>query len=345
MIARGGFYLYGVSKIGRLRLFTLAIIAYMLLAFSWWSILLFLKNQDAFDAKAELLQIGMVAEQRIENDAQFYKSIEYQELYQDYHRQEIMILGEAIVFIITLVLGIYLVNRSYRREVESARQQRNFLLSITHELKSPLTGIKLSLETIKKRVLPDKVRIQLSDNAISETSRLTSLVEDLLLSAKLDTTYIPNMEPIDLGLLASEWIDRLKSKYPSVNFNLILDGEELTILGDQYGLGSVFSNLLENAVKYLGTGTDVGLGVFERDKNVLIQIKDNGLGIHNSEKKRVLKKFYRVGNEDTRQTKGTGLGLYIVNEVVQAHHGNLDIEDNKPQGTVFNICLPFGDVS
>ncbi len=317
----------------------------MLLAFSWWSVLLFTKNQDAFNAKTELLQIGMVAEQRVRNDAQFYQSAEYQELYDDYHKQDLMILGEAIVFIITLVLGVYLVNRSYRREVDNARQQRNFLLSITHELKSPLAGIRLSLETIKKRVLPDKVRVQLSDNAIGETSRLTSLVEDLLLSAKLDTTYVPNKEPIDLGILAEIWVNRLKTKYPNVNFHLKLEGEELTVLGDQYGLNSVFSNLLENAVKYLGAGNSVGLGVFERGKDVLLQVKDDGPGIPNSEKKRVLKKFYRVGNEDTRQTKGTGLGLYIVNEVVIAHHGKVNIDDNKPHGTVFNISLPFGEVS
>lgn len=315
----------------------------MLLAFCWWSVLLFLKNRDAFEAKAELLQLGMVAEQRIKNIEQFYESVEYQALYKDYHWQELMILGEGVVFIITLVLGVYFVNRSYRREVESARQQRNFLLSITHELKSPLAGIRLSLETIKKRVLKDEMRIKLSENAIGETSRLTSLVEDLLLSAKLDTQYVPNLEPIDLGILGEEWIQRLKSKYPDVNFQLKLEGKELTILGDKYGISSVLSNLLENAVKYLGTGTDVGLGVFERGGDVLIQVKDNGLGIPDFEKKRVLQKFYRVGNEDTRQTMGTGLGLYIVNEVVLAHKGKVTIEDNSPKGTVFNICLPFGE--
>lgn len=315
----------------------------MLLAFSWWSILLFLKNQDAFEAKVELLQLGMVAEQIVRNDAQFFASPEYAALYEDYHKQELMILGEAIVFIITLVLGVYLVNRSYRREVDSARQQRNFLLSITHELKSPLAGIRLSLETIKKRVLNDEMRIKLSDNAIGETTRLTSLVEDLLLSAKLDTQYVPNLEPLDLGKLALEWTERLKSKYPNVNFQLKLEGEELTILADHYGISSVLSNLLENAVKYLGAGNYVALGVFERGSDILIQIKDDGMGIPASEKKKVLQKFYRVGNEDTRQTKGTGLGLYIVNEVVLAHKGKVSIEDNSPQGTVFNICLPFGE--
>jgi len=283
----------------------------MLLAFSWWSILLFLKNQDAFEAKSELLQLGMVAEQLITSDAEFYSSSEYQALYEDYHKQELMIFGEAFVFIITLVLGVYLVNRSYRREVDSARQQRNFLLSITHELKSPLAGIRLSLETIKKRILPDDMRLKLSENAIGETTRLTSLVEDLLLSAKLDTTYVPNLEPLDLGKLASEWIIRLKSKYPDVNFQLKLKGEELTILADQYGISSVLSNVLENAVKYLGSGSNITLRVFERDDDILIQVEDDGLGIPDSEKKKVLQKFYRVGNEDTRQTKGTGLGLYL----------------------------------
>ena len=334
-----------VPKIRRLRVLTLSIIAYMLLAFAWWSVLLFIKNDDAFDAKAKLLELGMAAEQRIENTDQFRATPEYQALYDEYRNDGLQILGEAIVFIITLVLGVYLVNRSYRKEVEAARQQRNFLLSITHELKSPLAGIRLALETFQRRELRPEQRARLTDSALGETTRLTSLVEDLLLSAKLDTKYEPNLEPLDLGALARDWIARMQVKYPEIEFSLDLEGEEFNVLADHYGLSSVLSNLLENAVKYLGDGRRIELVVCERGDDVNIEVRDDGVGIPDEEKENVLEKFYRVGNEDTRSTKGTGLGLYIVNEVIHAHNGEVSLRDNEPKGTVFEICLPFGEAA
>lgn len=326
----------------RLRALTLLIIGYMLLAFAWWSVLLFLKNRDAFHAKAELEAIGMVAERRVASREEYERTAEYASLHAAYRRQEIMILGEAIVFVITLVVGIYLVNRSYHKEVESARQQRNFLLSITHELKSPLASIRLVLETFAKRTLEPAMRARLNASALNETTRLTALVEDLLLSARLDTQYSPNLEPIDLREVAREWTERLRIKYPDVEFGLRIEGDEFNVLADAYGINSVLSNLLENAVKYLGDGHEVLLYVCERGEDVTIEVRDDGVGISNEEKKRVFEKFYRVGNEDTRSTKGTGLGLYIVDQVVRAHKGSLTVKDNLPRGTIFQICLPFG---
>lgn len=317
----------------------------MLLALVWWSVLLLTKNRDAFQAKAELLQLGMAAEQRIASGADFMASPEYAALEAEYQMQEWMIFGEAAIFVVTLCAGIYLVNRSYRKEVAAARQQRNFLLSITHELKSPLAGIRLALETFKKRVLRDDQRARLTDSALGETSRLTNLVEDLLLSAKLDTQYTPNLEPLNLAELAGEWIARLRTKYPRIDFALRIEGEEFDVLADRYGMGSVLSNLLENAVKYLGDGRHVEVAICEGPEDVMIEVRDDGVGIPDAEKPHVMEKFYRVGNEDTRSTKGTGLGLYIVNEVVQAHRGKVSLRDNSPRGTVFSICLPFGEAA
>ncbi len=336
-------YLVAVPKVIHLRRITLGIIVYLILALAWWSILLYTKNQDAFEAKSALLELGLVAEGRIKDRSELLTQAEYISLEADYRSQGNMIIGEAIVLVLSLVAAIYFVNRSYRKEVASARLQRNFLLSITHELKSPLAGIQLALETMRRRVLPDETRTKLTDSALSETGRLTNLVEDLLLSAKLDTQYEPNLEPIDLGPLGQEWIDRMQVKYPDVHFGLELEGKEFNVLADHYGVNSVLSNLLENAVKYLGDGDRVELAICERGKDIMLEVRDNGLGISDVEKERVFEKFYRIGNEDTRSTKGTGLGLYIVNEVIRAHHGSVRIRDNMPRGSIFEICLPFGE--
>ena len=335
----------GVPRTRRLRVLSLAIIGYMLLAFAWWSVLLFTKNRDAFHAKRDLLEVGMAAEQLIDSKAGFYATPQYRALEASYRKQERMIFGEALVFIITLVLGVYLINRSYRKEVDSARQQRNFLLSITHELKSPLAGIRLALETFKRRALREDQRARLTESALGETTRLTTLVEDLLLSAKLDTKYEPNREPIDLLALAREWIERMRVKYPEIEFQLRVEGDEFNVLADAYGISSVMSNLLENAVKYIGDGSRVELVLCERGDDMSFEVRDDGLGIPDVEKERVLEKFYRVGNEDTRSTKGTGLGLYIVKEVVAAHEGTVTLRDNEPKGTVFEVCLPFGETA
>ena len=332
-----------MPKIRRLRVLTLSIIAYMLFAFAWWSVLLFTKNRDAFRAKRELLEVMMAAEGRVDNAAEFYASDAYADLERDYRQQERMIFMEAVVFILTLVAGVYLVNRSYRKEVEAARQQRNFLLSITHELKSPLAGIRLALETFKRRALKPEQRAALTESALGETTRLTTLVEDLLLSAKLDTQYTPNLEPLDLSAVAEQWIERMRTKYPHIGWRLRREGDEFSVLADSYGINSVLSNLLENSVKYLGDGQHVDIVLCERGDDVELEIRDDGIGIPDAEKERVLEKFYRVGNEDTRSTKGTGLGLYIVNEVVRAHRGSVSLRDNEPRGTVFEICLPFGE--
>ncbi len=331
------------SQFNKLRYLSIGIIAYLLIALLWWSVLLYTKNADAFEAKAALLEIGLVAEGRITGREQLAQQTEYATLKEQYDRQALMVLGEALVLMVSLAGGIYLVNKSYRQEVSAARQQRNFLLSITHELKSPLAGIQLALQTMRKRVLDEPMRQRLTDSALSETSRLTNLVEDLLLSAKLDTQYEPNLEPLDLALIGRTWIERMSIKYPEIDFKLDLDGSEFAVLADGYGINSVIGNLLENAVKYIGEGRHVALAVCERGSDIHIEISDDGLGVADEEKSRIFDKFYRVGNEDTRSTKGTGLGLYIVNQVVRAHGGSVEIRDNSPRGSVFAICLPFGE--
>lgn len=333
----------GRSAASRLRLFSIAVIGYMLVALVWWSVLLYTKNQDAFEAKRALLELTLVGSGRVVEPTAVRTRPEYISLARSYRRQGYMIIGEAIVLMVSLAGGIYLVNHAYRKEVSAARQQRNFLLSITHELKSPLAGIQLALQTMRKRVLKADMRERLTDSALSETSRLTALVEDLLLSAKLDTSYEPTREPLDVRRVGTEWVERMRIKYPAIDFALQLDGEEFNVLADAYGISSVLGNLLENAVKYIGDGSHVELAICERGADVHIEVRDDGVGISDEEKARIFDKFYRVGNEDTRSTKGTGLGLYIVHEVVRAHGGSVEVRDHAPRGTVFAVCLPFGE--
>lgn len=314
----------------------------MLIAFSWWSVLLFTKNKDAFLAKADNMGLVMSANKEIKTNAELYQTADYQDLASKYKRQEWMILGEAIVFVISLVIGVWLINRGYNKEIVLANQQRNFLLSITHELKSPLSSIRLILETFQKRELKPELRKKFTNSALQETDRLTTLVNDLLLAAKIETTYQPLIEPIPLTESVEDIVSKLKIKYPEAKLEVKSYPTDIFIDGDRLGITSTLINLIENALKYSPKPADVQITLQANEEEVVIDIADQGLGIKDKEKKKVFEKFYRIGSEDTRQTKGTGLGLFIVNEIIKAHHGKITILDNQPKGSIFKIELPAG---
>ncbi|WP_026231811.1 sensor histidine kinase [Neolewinella persica] len=318
------------------------IIAYMLLAFGWWGILLLRKNEQAHIAQVNELAYRMAVQQGSNNEEAFRNTDVYQQLNKDFDRGQKMIVGEAIILILSLIGGLALLFRFLRKEISAAEQQRNFLLSITHELKSPLAGIRLILETFqKRRELKPEIQEKLSTNALAETDRLTALVNDLLLSAKLENVYDINEESLDLGQLIHEAADRVAMKYKSASLHVDIAQDVGLVKGDRLGLTSVAVNLLENAAKY-SQPTPVIHTSLQRGgvKELIWEVSDNGMGIPDREKRRVFTKFYRVGNEDTRTTKGTGLGLFIVKQLVEKHGGQLELLDNEPHGTTFRIYLP-----
>ena len=223
-----------------------------------------------------------------------------------------------------------------------ARQQQNFLLSITHELKSPLAVIQLTLDTFSKRQLTEEQRQMLTKNGLSETERLKKLVEDLLLAARVDGGYQYSFEPTDLVALARQCIQIAAPKYKGqIDFEQEMD--QATIQhGDPKTLSFMLLNILENAVKYAKDTSQIVVRLLSNtEKNAYcIEVADFGQGIPKLEREQIFDKFYRIGNEDTRQTKGTGLGLFIAKEIVKAHRGNIFVRSNQPQGSVFTITLP-----
>ncbi|MFT6707515.1 MAG: two-component system phosphate regulon sensor histidine kinase PhoR [Flavobacteriales bacterium] len=323
-----------------LRFLSYLVIAYMLIAFGWWSVLLFTKNEDAFLAKTEYLKLVMIAEHRVHSVDEFYKSAEYIDLAKKYKRQEWMIFGEASVFILSLVIGIYLINRAYHREVQSAENRRNFLLSITHELKSPIASILLVLETFLKRDLKKEQAKPLTEGALQETERLNTLVNNLLLAARVETAYQLHKEKIDLQQMVPVWQEQIEMKAPEVHLHFSPQQGNFTISVDKIGLNSISLNLLENAIKYSPKPAEISVSLKKQKQGILIEFADKGFGIPNKEKKMIFDRFYRVGSEDTRKTKGTGLGLYIVAQMVRTHGGKIAVKDNPGGGTIFEVWLP-----
>jgi signal transduction histidine kinase len=327
---------------GRLPVLTYLIIAYMFLAFGWWGILLLRKNEQAHVAQVNELAYRMAVQRGSNNEQAFRNTEIYQQLTKDFDRGQQMIIGEAVILVLSLIGGLFMLFRSLRKEISAAQQQRNFLLSITHELKSPLAGIRLILETFqKRRELKPEIQEKLSTNALAETDRLTALVNDLLLSAKLENVYDINEETLDLGEVIHEAAERVAMKYKTASLHVDIAPDVGMVNGDRLGLTSVAVNLLENAAKYSQPNPVIHTSLQRGGARELIwEVSDNGMGIPDREKRRVFTKFYRVGNEDTRTTKGTGLGLFIVKQLVEKHGGQLELLDNEPQGTTFRIFLP-----
>ena len=325
----------------QLRIISYLVIFYMLLAFSWWTVLLHTKNRDAFLAKNELLKLSLIAKNEIKNEEEFLKNSFHIELRDAYKRQEWMILGEASVFVLSLLIGIVFINRGYHKEILAAKQSSNFLLSITHELKSPIASIRLGFETLQRKKLSEEQSHVLLKNGINDTDRLNNLVSDLLLSARLESTYQLNTELFSLEILIEECVQLLKQKFPTAILKVNLIQEMPEILADYSAIRSVIINLLENAVKYSDSVPEINIGLTSNNERCNIEISDNGIGIDQSERKKIFEKFYRVGNEDQRKTKGTGLGLYIVDQIVRAHNGSITVSSNQPKGTIFNVILPL----
>ncbi len=323
----------------KIQIVTFVATVYILMAFGWWWLLLFRKNKENIYDKFEIVKLQMKAENTYIDEAQFRATPQYQTLIQKHNRQKKMIWGEGSIIFLGLLGGVWFINWSFKKEVVLSNQRRNFLLSITHELKSPIASIQLVLQTFQKRKLDEKQAEMLLTSANKEADRLNELVNNLLLSAKLETAYEPHVEEINVTNLLDDIISKMQIRFPKVVFQI--DKNEVPILrGDKQGLISVFTNLLENAVKYSPNMPFIHIKYHYDHNNFIFDISDNGLGVTPTEKKKVFEKFYRVGNEETRKTKGTGLGLYIVAQIIKAHKGTIQLLDNQPNGSTFHIVLP-----
>ncbi len=311
------------------------VIGYMVLAFGWWAYSIWNKNDQLTIVRKEVLALRYNPSQSLPLE----ETPAYQKVEKDWHKGHRMVIAEGFFFMGCLFFGLWLINRSANREVQLARQRRNFLLSITHELKSPIASVRLVLDTIAKRDLTKPQLDKLCAGGLKDAARLQNLVEDLLLAARLEDKWQPLPEPIVLHTIATECAEALKIRFPDSNIQILIPASLPIMQFDKAGLTAVLKNLMENAVKYAPTGSNITVEATKQAQQLRLEIKDEGPGIPVAERTAVFEKFYRIGNEETRQTTGTGLGLFIVKQVVAAHNGTIEISDNRPNGTIFTILI------
>lgn len=305
------------------------LVAYIILQFGWWAYMMVDLNQEVYTQQAQFEQLLA-----IDGLADVAQSTLKRKIW--------MIVGEGSIFIIIIILGIRQINKSFRKEIALANQQKNFLLSVTHELKSPLASAKLYLQTLQRRKdLPRDKQEEMIAKAIKDTDRLHSLVENILTATNIENNNFPlHKQSTDVGALVKGLIDEA-SETTGMNHQTSVSIPEKIILDlDTMAISSVVLNLYENAVKYAPKGTSIQVNVVQKQNSCVLTVADEGPGIEATHQERIFDKFFRVGSEETRKAKGTGLGLYITRRLVELHNGRVTVKDNTPKGSIFEVVLP-----
>ncbi len=268
------------------------------------------------------------------------KLASYQELEDTYHRKLWMYITEGAVMMLLLLWGMIVIYRSFRKELFLKKMQNNFLLSITHELKTPLTAMKLYLETLLKRQVSQEQLKTIAENSLNEAHRLQDQVEKLLLSAQLDSNkYTIENQSINFSELLQEIIANFKKQNPNEQWIQSTIQDQVFIKGDPTALEMIVNNLITNAIKYGGQNSTIEISLQLKGNQAVFSVGDQGPGINEEDKKMLFNKFFRIGDENTRKTKGTGLGLFIVKHLVELHNGKISVRNNQPKGTIFDIKL------
>jgi signal transduction histidine kinase len=255
-------------------------------------------------------------------------------------RKLTMYITEGLVMMLLLFWGMVYIYRSFKKELFLKKLQNNFLLSVTHELKTPLTAMKLYMETLLKRTMnPEQITL-IAENSLNETQRLQEQVEKLLLSAQLDSRkYELEKQHLNLSELINELvINYNKPRQEKDKIKAFIE-DQIIIYADASAIEMILNNLLSNAAKYGGENPSIEISLKAIQSQIILRVSDQGIGISDLDKKMLFNKFYRVGDEQTRKTKGTGLGLFIARHLVNMHKGKLSVCDNQPKGTIFEIKL------
>ncbi len=274
-----------------------------------------------------------------------YHLIQITSQLQEYNNQvnskSVMILGEGFVFFILLVFGLWRIKVSINKDQKLSERQNNFLLSVTHELKTPLASTKLYLQTLIKHDFPIEKREDLLKKAIIENQRLEEIVEMILTATRIENqSFQLHKEWIDLNAMLKQLVDSENTILGKEwIFFEVKDDVKVQIEADAFMIKTTVRNLIENALKYAPQSEKISVFLRRENNRVKFGVKDFGPGIPAENQRLVFKKFMRLENEETRSQKGTGLGLFIASEFTRLNGGKLNYLQNKPQGSIFEITL------
>ena len=262
--------------------------------------------------------------------------------------REVALLVLGIIFFIAIIAGLVLNTIFLVREIRRNEQHDSFINAVTHELKTPIASIRLYLETLQTRAVTEDKRREFYDVMLADTDRLLNTVEQVLRAGQTGLKRRQlNLTSIDAGALVRECLELAQTRYRLQteafkyveNFN---SGQRPIITGDSEELRAAFSNLIDNAIKYSEQNIQISVAVSETpDHKIAIKVQDQGIGIPKAQLKRIFKRFYRVPGQVVARVKGTGLGLFIVQSIIERHGGKITAaSEGEGLGSEFTVLFP-----
>ena len=254
-------------------------------------------------------------------------------------------LGALLFVLATMLMGGYLLWRDVRREVQAANLRSQFVSAVSHELKTPLTSIRMFAETLQMRDTDDaNRRNEYLETIISESERLSRLLNNVLEFSRVEQgtkSYRP--ESTSLAEIVRASARAMQYPCHQEGFTLTVDvPDDMPLVAvDRDAIEQAVLNLLTNAMKYSGASRDVALTLTTDDGNAVIAVSDRGVGITEDEQRRIFEKFYRVSTSHVDGIPGTGLGLTLVRHIAEAHGGSVTVSSKAAQGSTFSIHLPL----
>ncbi|MCH9024186.1 MAG: HAMP domain-containing histidine kinase [candidate division Zixibacteria bacterium] len=296
----------------------------------WWFILM----ERVIDEKIDLSQELGASPEIIEK------------IYEQESSRRRMVMLEGVVFFLVLLAGLWMIYRTLVKQRELRQQQENFMMAITHELKTPLASINLYVDSLLTAEIAEQEKQNILPKIKHDVYRLKRQVENVLEVARHHgLTERSSYESFNLSQLLDQRLDALRKFYTNVNYRLKADIEEsVRIYGDRRSIGKAIDLILENSLVH-NEGRDIEIIVeLSLNNNIIsLNIGDNGCGVDKEELASIFDQFYRAGPELTRPSYGTGLGLYIAKEIINSHGGTISvISDGPSKGIKFLIIIKRG---
>ncbi len=320
-----------MAKKQRLAVITLVywfLLLYIIAALVWWFIALERQNQQMY--------LFRMQELKADDPAYAQKTAA---LNNTKHLRSEAYIGEGATFLLLICVGAVFVYRATRKQILLSRQQNNFMMAITHELKTPVAVAQLNLETLQTRNLDSQQQQKLIAGTLKETKRLDMLTNNILVASQLDAhAYNVSKQELNFSELVNNCVRTFAESFtersilPSVEADIFVEGEGVL-------LQMLINNVVDNAVKYSPKSSVIKVNLQKVNSHAVLKVIDEGNGIADAEKKKVFDKFYRSGNETTRTAKGTGLGLYLCKRIAADHKGKIIVEDNHPKGSIFIFTI------
>ena len=318
-------------KVNNLKLVSLiywVFLTYMIAAFIWWYVSLEKQNNEIAAIKFQSIQINdpsLKAKTHAIQDFQLRKTKQF--------------IGEGLTILVLFLLGAIYVYRSLKKQLRYADQQQNFMMAVTHELKTPIAISHLNIETLLKRDLDSSQQLKLLEATLKETKRLDHLSTNILLTAQLDMgQYEANKQLVNVSELLRQNIKSFQERYPSRICNTMVE-DAMEIQGEPLLIQLLINNLIDNANKYAPVTEPIYIHLQSHQNMIQLIVKDQGPGIAAMDRNKVFEKFYRVGAETTRTTKGSGLGLYLCKRIAEFHNATIQLTTNTPTGSIFTVTF------